>query len=268
VNQGLSRTYTNSQIGRIKRIFKWAVSEELVHPSIYQGLQTVVGLKFGRTDAKETDPVKPVSDEQVQKTLPYLSPQVAAMVNVQRLTAMRPGEVVIMRIKDIDMSKEVWLYEPHDHKNRWRGSKKLIAIGPRAQDVIRPFLEKNPTEYLFSPRDAAEWHRNNRPLKNDRKTPIYPSELRRRERVKRTRKCKKGLRIVGERYHTKSYRRAVAYGIKRAQIAGEHISSWHPHQLRHTRATEVRKSDGIEAVQIALGHSRADVTGIYADPRS
>ena len=40
---------------------------------------------------------------------------------------------------------------------------------------------------------------------------------------------------------------------------------WHPHQLRHSYATRVRKEFGLEAAQILLGHTKADVTQIYAE---
>ena len=40
---------------------------------------------------------------------------------------------------------------------------------------------------------------------------------------------------------------------------------WHPHQLRHNYATFVRQKDNLESAQILLGHSKADVTQIYAE---
>jgi integrase len=40
---------------------------------------------------------------------------------------------------------------------------------------------------------------------------------------------------------------------------------WHPYQLRHSFATRVRKQHGLEAAQVLLGHSRADVTQVYAE---
>jgi integrase len=43
------------------------------------------------------------------------------------------------------------------------------------------------------------------------------------------------------------------------------VSPWHPNQLRHLRATEARRAFGLEAAQVLLGHSRADVTQIYAE---
>jgi integrase len=103
----LCRRVVNNRVKRIKRFFKWAVSEELVPPSVTHALSTVAGLRRGRTNARETPPVKPVPDVWVEVVLPHLSPQVTAMVRLQRLTGMRPGEVVMMRACDIDMSGDV-----------------------------------------------------------------------------------------------------------------------------------------------------------------
>jgi site-specific recombinase XerC len=40
---------------------------------------------------------------------------------------------------------------------------------------------------------------------------------------------------------------------------------WSPNQLRHAAATEIRQRFGLEAAQVVLGHSRADVTQVYAE---
>ena len=42
------------------------------------------------------------------------------------------------------------------------------------------------------------------------------------------------------------------------------VGRWSRNQLRHTAATEIRKPFGLEAAQTILGHSRADITQIYA----
>jgi integrase len=97
-------------------------------------------------------------------------------------------------------------------------------------------------------------------------TPIYPSEIRRRQKLKKARRRqRKPKRPKGERYDTRSYRRAIEYGLRMAKKYGFAIPHWHPHQLRHNRGTEVRRKYGIEAAQVALGHVRADVIEIYAE---
>jgi integrase len=40
---------------------------------------------------------------------------------------------------------------------------------------------------------------------------------------------------------------------------------WHPHQLRHNAATNLRKEFGVELARIILGHKCAFTTEIYAE---
>ena len=43
------------------------------------------------------------------------------------------------------------------------------------------------------------------------------------------------------------------------------VSRWTPNRLRHNAATIIRKEYGIEAAQVMLGHSRADITQVCAE---
>ena len=266
IENDLSRGVINNRVNRIKRFFRWAVSEEHVPASVYEALRTVAGLRCGRTEARETEPVVPAPDEAVETLLPYLAPPLSAMVQLQRLTGMRSGEMVIMRPCDIDRSGVVWLYEPTDHKTRYRGHHKVVPLGPKVQKLIEPFLDRGPENHMFSPREADQWRREQRPLhyKKQRKTPVYPSELKARERLKRKR-MKKSKSRLRDHYDTASYRRAIKYAFMRARREGVDVEHWHPHQLRHSRGTEVRKQYGIEAAQVMLGHAHADVTQVYAE---
>jgi integrase len=128
LRNGLARGLINQRIGHIKRMFRWAVSEELLPESVYGALCTVEGLKRGRTAAREQERVKPVPVAIVEETLARVRPQVAAMARLQLYTGMRPGEVVVMRSIDLDTSGKVWLYRPGsdrgphgEHKTAWRG---------------------------------------------------------------------------------------------------------------------------------------------------
>ena len=265
--QKLCRKEVNKRIGRIKRVFKWAVSEELVPSSVFEGLRTIEGLRVGRTNARESEPVKPVDDYTVELTLKYVSPQVRAMIQLQRVTGLRPGEVTIMRPCDINRADEVWVYRPLKHKTSHLGVRKEVPLGPQSQEILRPFLSRDSDAYLFSPREAEEWRSQQRVTRRDpnRKTKVYPSELRSRERRREASKSRVTKRPRRDRYNTDSYRRAIDYAIAKAKRAGVTIPHWHPHQLRHTRATEVRRRYGVEGAQVALCHARADVTEIYAE---
>lgn len=64
------RTTVNGLVDRVRRMFRWGVENELVRPEVYQGLRAVSGLRRGRTEARETVPVKPVPDEFVDAIEP------------------------------------------------------------------------------------------------------------------------------------------------------------------------------------------------------
>ncbi len=257
--EDLSRGVVNHRVNRIKRLFKWGVAEELVPSSIFEGLRAVDGLRFGRCQARETEPVKPVPWVFVEPVLTAVSSPVATMIRLQWLTAMRPCEVVQMRAAEIDMTGDVWEYEPLDHKNRWRGHRRIIPLGPQAQELIRPFLQLSTEAFLFSPKEAEE--QRSRVRRQHRKTPMTPSQRGRKRKAK-------PKRAKRQRYDVDAYRRAITYGIaklNRQRPADQQIPKWYPLQLRHARATEVRKRFGLEATQALLGHARADVTQVYAE---
>ncbi len=251
IENDLCRKHINQRVNRIRRIFKWGVENELVPAPILQALQAVAPLKYGRTTARESKPVMPVADADVHAVLPFVSRQVAAMIRLQRLTGMRPGEVVLLRPQDIDRTGQTWVYHLNRHKTQYRGQLREIYFGPKAQEILREWLHRSPDKYCFSPLEAEAERNTLRKAK--RRSPMTPSQAKRAP--KSTPKRKKR-----ERYSVDSYRRAINYGIKRA--GSPH---WHPHQLRHTCGTEVRKNFGLDAAQIILGHKHAAVTEVYAE---
>lgn len=247
-----ARTYINQLVDRMKRAFRWGVEEELVPPTTYDALRSVPGLRRGRTTAAEREPIKPVEEYDMRAVLPFLPPPVAAMVEVQWYTGCRPAEVIQLRLADLDRSGEVWLYTPVSHKTEHHGLTRIIPIGPRAQEVLKPFLRLD-GGYFFQPRDALAWkHAKER---SARGTPLWPSHVR---ALARKRKAKPKWQ-ASEQYSTDSYRRAIARACKMA-----HIPTWSPNQLRHARATLVRAKHGLEAAQVSLGQQHARVTEIYA----
>ena len=152
-----------------------------------------LGLRRGRADVRESEPVKPVPDAFVDAIQPYVSRQVWAMVQLQRLSGMRPGEVCMMRTIDMDTSGRVWVYTPESHKTEHHGRERRIYFGPAAQAILRPWLRTELTAYLFSPREAMEERRAE--LRRNRKTPVQPSQQGRRRKAK-------PKRLPGERYDT------------------------------------------------------------------
>lgn len=226
--RGLCRNEVNRRVRIIVRAFKWAVAEGMIPPSVHHGLQAVSGLRRGRCEVRESEPVKPVPDAFVDAIRPHVSRRIWAMVELQRLTGMRPGEVCMMRTIDVDRSGRIWVYTPESHKTEHHGRERKIYLGPQAQHVLRPWLRAELTAYLFSPAEAEAERRAGQ--RKHRKSPIQPSQQNRRKR--------RPVKRPGERYTTSSYQHAIDSGIEKANKAAaktwaDPVPSWHPNQLRH-----------------------------------
>ncbi len=286
IARGWCRPYINKQINRIRHIFKWAVSDELIPGDVLHALQAVPGLRKGRGQAPEPEAVKPVPAEQVNAIEPFVSRQVWAMIQLQLSTAARAGEICQMRPCDIDRKGKVWVYRPEAHKTAHHGFDRKIFIGPRGQQALAPFLLRDPDAYCFSPVEA-ETERRQR-LHEHRTTPLS------RGNVPGSNVKDDPQWSPGDRYTTCSYRRAIARACDQAFPLPEPLAKrddetnaqwqerltpgqkaelkawrkdyrWHPHQLRHNSATELRKEFGIEAARIILGHRSAAITEVYAE---
>ncbi len=260
IDAGLSRGVINRRIGRVKRLFKWAVAEEMLPPSVLQAIQAVEGLRRGRTTACEMEPIKPVPDAVVEATLPHMPEVIADMVRLQRLCGCRPAEVCIVRPWYVDRKREAWRYRPESHKTEHHGRERVICLGPKAQDVLQPYLLRDKTAYCFSPAESERCRLAQ--LHAQRRTPLSYGN---RPGTNRRRKPK---RQPGNRYDTNAYRRAIHRAVdtaNRKREKDDQLPKWSPNRLRHTAATEIRRTFGLEAAQVALGHSQADVAQIYAE---
>lgn len=297
-----ARSTINATVDCIRRIFQWAASRELLSVTVYQALATVPGLQKGRTPAKECPPVLPAADPTVDATLPHLSPVVADMVRFQRLTGCRPGEVCMLKAADLDRSRDVWEYRPGSHKTEHHNRQRVIFIGPKAKTILIKYLLRGGDSYCFSP--AASEAERHTAMRVRRKTRVQPSQRNRKKprpaRAPRThytkdsynraiqRACEiafnmpEELRKASGRVTAAERKRLAALPAadrereekaaqearqklleRAAQWRAEHC--WRPNQLRHARATEIRRRFGLEASQVVLGHAKADVTQVYAE---
>jgi uncharacterized protein (TIGR02996 family) len=125
----------------------------------------------------------------------------------------------------------------------------LLRDTPRAVVTVAGCVV-DPTLTLFSPYRARE--ERFRIARQKRKSKVPPSQ-------QNQRKANPKL-IPAAEYTPHTYAHAV-----RVAAAKANVPHWHPNKLRHLFATEVRKEHGLEAAQVLLGHTRADVTQVYAE---
>lgn len=265
IKADLSRKVINARINRIRRVFRWGVENVLVTPSILHCLQAVSSLKRRRCESRETFPVSPVPEALIEGVLSVAPPQIGAMIQLQLLTGMRPGEVVRMRGCDIDISQSVWVYTPCEHKTEHHGRSRVIHLGPQAQAILGAHLKSDPEALVFSSRDVSVFR--SRTKRASRVTPLPPSQRDRTTKLSPN-------RTPGNCYTTGSYARAILYAFDRAMPhpllrtmkystlnaekqgevdAWRRQYRWSPTQLRHNAAALLHKRSGIEAAWRSLG---------------
>ena len=233
---GNSRSGINHTIGRIRQAFAWGVYREFAKPELLVGLKTVPPVRFGRALEKSARGMVP--DSIIEETLPHLPPRIRAMVQIQRASGMRPGEVCALTMGQIDRAKSVWWFKPTHHKTAHMGRRRWIPLGPKAQEALAPWLRADPEKPLFSPAESVEeWRKSKRKKGKAAKVANY------RERP------------PGAQYTPNRYGQII-----RAACAREGIPVWSPNQLRKAAAQAVYESLGLDHARALLGHHSDEIT--------
>lgn len=263
IREGLCRGYINNIVNRVRHMFRRAVAMEIVPVEMLIALKTVECLELGHPGVRESDEVDEVDDETVNQTIPFLPPIVADMVRIQRRTGMRPGEICIMRPRDIERGGDVWFYTPSKHKTQHKGKKRVIAIGPKAQAILLAYMDRDPEAYCFSPEESEKMRHID--LRRKRKSKVTPSQRERsRQRGMKPRKFR--AHYTRQTYYSAVRRAVTAANLARQEEAEkngtepEPLPGWGPNQLRHTLLQQVRDFGSLEEAQAVGGHSSPKVT--------
>ena len=150
-----------------------------------------------------------------------------------------------MTMGQIDQRSNGWLYQPDQHKNKWRGKPRNIPLSPTAVEVIRPFVVIDPDQYLFRPCDRVAQFREEQ--RSKRKTRVQPSQ--------QDRSHPDSTHGPGQCYTTGSYGRAI---VKVCELNG--LPRWTPGQLRKTAINEVAQKAGERHAKAFAGHADGEVT--------
>lgn len=234
--RGWSPRQVNHQVVRVRHIFRWLESQELVPEGRWDHLRTVRGLRVGNVD------VLPVPEPDLDATLPVLHPTLRAAVEVQMWTGARPSEVLRLRRGDVQTSGRVelergvwltlgkcWAAVLAEHKTAYAGHGRVLLFGPKAQAALAPVWDRPTEAYLFDPREAAAPHR----------------------RAQRT-------RPVLDHWRVDCYTAAIGRAAKKAGVP-----AWGAYRLRHNAATRLAAEFGPDLARIVLGQRDLRVTRAY-----
>jgi len=232
--EGYARNSVKSICSSVKAMFRWAASNELIPASLSHALSAVEPMRLGTVTEKE--PIKPIQWKYVRATIRACSnPVLADMLRIQWLVGCRSSEVCNMRWADIQKAPDLWTWTPSRHKSAWRGSTLTYHLGPICQRILARWDEKSIDGYVFS------------------LATIKPSRV---HSTKTMSSCDYG----------KTLKRVIERANKdREKLKQELIPHWHPHQMRHSRATRMRSLYGIETARVALGMKSLATAQIYAE---
>lgn len=144
-----SRSFVNKQVKRLRHLFKWGVSWELVPGSVATALSTVESLAAGETEAAESRPRRAVPDADLQAVRPVLTERQRDIFDLLLLTGARPGEIIGLTTGQIDRSGDIWRVDMAKHKTSHKGKSRTLFFNATAQAILSRYLKADPTARLF-----------------------------------------------------------------------------------------------------------------------
>ena len=176
---GVSRGTANKYLSALKTFLRWCLTEELLSASTYTTCSAVPGLKQGRSSAKEPEPIRPIPDDDLQCLIDNAPEPLRSMIELQVLTACRPGELCGLRNENIRMDGPVWTIQLESHKTSHHGKGRILFFGPKAQIILQPLLESTAPGELFFPLTASQYRYELKALCEQLELPRYsPNQLR------------------------------------------------------------------------------------------
>jgi integrase len=153
VDAGLSVATISKKHNYILVAFRWAAQMDLVPATVWTSLSTVTKLKPGRSACKQPRKVHPVERSTIDTIMPFLSAQVAALVEFQWLTGCRSAEALTATMAEIQGN----IYSPSKHKNAFRGKRRMIYLGPKSRELVTRWATDDPHKPLFVQMTSCEY---------------------------------------------------------------------------------------------------------------
>jgi integrase len=173
-----SRSFTNKQVKRLRLIFRWGVSWQLVPQAVCDALKAVPALAAGESDALERPPRRAVPEADIEAVRVVLNERHRDIVDLLLLTGARPGEILDLTAGAIDKSGDVWRADLSQHKTRHMGKSRTLFFNATAQFILQKYLGADPAARLFPLRRDVFGHAVKAACLKAGVTPWVPHALR------------------------------------------------------------------------------------------
>ncbi len=157
VESGQARNTVNRSVGRIRRLFRFGVANEIVSADVLAKLVTMSPLLAGRTTAPDLPPRHAVDQANIDAVRKLVKPLGRDLIDLQLLTGSRSGELVMLTTSMIDRSGKVWVAKLADHKCVHHGKTRTLFFGPQSQLILAKYLAADPDRLLFGVTVRGYW---------------------------------------------------------------------------------------------------------------
>jgi len=250
----ITRKGINRKLQMVKRGLKWMRPRGIITREQWHEIHALEPLKRGEVpaDRERRQPKRAVTFAEVEAVAAQAGRVVGAMMRLQALTGMRPGEVCALRWEDIDQEPvtvdgvECWTYRVAMAKTAHHGHETEYALGPAAQAILQQFAARE-EGHVFSPRQAML----------DRHLELRAQRQTAPTQQMRDRDAKPG-RAFRDRYTVDNYAQAVERAGQRTRVA-----RFTPHEIRHGFVTRAARAFGVVAASAAANHRNIATTQGY-----
>lgn len=257
-NRKRTRSGINRLVAGALQVLRWGRARGLVPKAVFADVAAIEPIKRGEAGGRPEHgrPRRAVSAEEAAKVAAKACRQVGAMIRLQALVGMRPGEICAIRWADIDKTPipgdttGSWLYVVAHGKTEHHGHVTRYVLPPSAQRILEQFPAL-PTAFIFSPTTAMAERRHR--LRASRKTPPTKQTALRDAKAQRD---------YSPRWGINEYRHAV----ERACCAAG-VQRFTPHELRHGFVTWAANALSLGAAAAAANHRNLTTTQRYVHIR-
>lgn len=224
--QPWTRDTANAQAMRIRRIFRWGVSWELVPADVLTRLETVRSLSLSEVSKPDPSPRRAVPQADIDAVRAVLLPLHRDIFDLLLFTGARPGELFGLTGGMIERRPGgAWVAELSSHKTAHKGKRRFLVFNLSAQAILLRHLKADPQARLFPGRRDNFGHLIQRACKRAGVTPFVPHQLRHTAATRAVDAVgeQKAQRLLGhsDAAMTEHYSRAAERGaIEAAQALG------------------------------------------------
>lgn len=237
---GHCRNTVNTFCCKVRRLFKWAVSEQIIPQSVLEALKTVDGLREGKSEARDNAPRQAISAERIVAVYKHVSQRTQDLIYLQFLCGARGGELLKLTTAMVDQTGEIWEARLVKHKTAHHGKERRLQFAGHAQEILKRYLDANAPDRRLFPLTVGSY----------------------RQAVRRG--CERAFGMPAE---LREIPKSLESGLRKKRlaeaVAWRAANVWYPHLLRHTSITHVAELLTDIVAQHHAGHEKITMTGTY-----